>query len=68
MSNPVFKAPEFDEVGNYPAKCRERFLAACGARRTAPYHADKRRHEADAWAAVDDFLTWHAIYGDGVPL
>ena len=68
MTEPVFKAPEFDQVANYPLKCRERFLGACRARSAAPFHVDKRRFEAEAWAAADDFLCWHAVYGDDAPL
>jgi hypothetical protein len=61
---PVFQPPDFTQIADYPGHCRGRFMEALAKRKAAPYHVDKRAHEADAWAAVDDYLAWLAVYGD----
>lgn len=60
---PVFQPPAFVQVATYPEDCKGRFMLALAKRKAAPYHVDKRRYEAEAWAAVDDYLVWLDVYG-----
>jgi hypothetical protein len=68
MSEPVFEAPEFDRVANYPDECRARFLALCGQRLTASPGRLQHFIMPDIDATLDDFLCWYSVYGDGQPL
>ena len=60
---PVFKAPAFDEVANYPLECRTRFLGLTAARQAARYHADKRAILHDIEQVLDEYLLWLEVYG-----
>lgn len=63
MENPVFKAPAFDEVANYPLACRQRFL---GATARLPMASPGLRlyfilPEVDQ--ILDDYLLWQDAFG-----
>lgn len=64
MQNPVFKAPDFDEVANYPLVCRERFLGLTVRAQTASHGVFVHFLLPQIDAVLDEYLTWLAVYGD----
>ena len=55
---PKFKAPA---ETTFVDECRHRFNVACQARKITPFHVDKRKYEAEAWAEIDAYLDWLEI-------
>ena len=43
---------------DFAAECKRRFVIHCQARALCPFHIDKRKYEAMAWAEVDAYLDW----------
>jgi hypothetical protein len=62
MQNPVFKAPDFDEVANYPLVCRERFLASTARLRMASPGLRRYFVLPEIDQILDDYLLWCKIY------
>ena len=53
---PVFEAPRFDQLSNYPVECRERFMTLSTPNHRAPmWKIDK---------CLDDYNLWLSIYSD----
>ena len=46
---------------SFAEECRHKFMVATHARRIVPFHVDKRKYDAEAWAAIDAYLDWLEI-------
>jgi hypothetical protein len=46
------------EPEDFAAECARKFRVHIACRNIAPFHVDKRKYEAKAWAEVDAYLEW----------
>ena len=64
MEPVFFKAPEFDEVANYPLRCREAFLEQTARLSMASPSLRAYFVLPKINQILDDYNTWLAVYGD----
>ena len=48
---------------DFAEECRAKFVLYCQSRKLAPFHVDKDKYAAMAWAQVDAYLDYLDVQG-----